>query len=165
MSTPFPLWLRGAQVGVLRYNFLLEALSDLDGGLRRLGSRLYVVRGKPEAELPKLWKRWKVSRLVFEYDSEPYAKVRDGQISKAATAAGLGVEVHHSHTLHELDKYLAKNRGEVGRCVVWDHVPLSLRRFTGQPAVPSSLEHHPTAWPAVAFGSANSSAAATEDVP
>lgn len=34
-------------VGVNRYNFLLEALSDLDSELRKLNSRLFVVRGKP----------------------------------------------------------------------------------------------------------------------
>jgi deoxyribodipyrimidine photolyase len=41
-------------IGVNRYSFLLESLSDLDSSLRRAGSRLFVARGKPEDLLPKL---------------------------------------------------------------------------------------------------------------
>ena len=48
--------------------------SDLDQGLRRLGSRLFVLQGKPAETFPLLFARWKVTRLTFESDTEPYAR-------------------------------------------------------------------------------------------
>jgi len=48
--------------------------SDLDDSLKTMGSRLYVVRGNPVEELPRLFKDWKVTRLTFESDTEPYAR-------------------------------------------------------------------------------------------
>ena len=41
-------------IGVNRYSFLLESLSDLDSSLRRAGSMLFVAKGKPEELLPRL---------------------------------------------------------------------------------------------------------------
>lgn len=59
-------------VGINRYSFLLQSLTDLDSSLRKLGSRLYVVRGKPEQQLPVLVQRWGVQLLTYEKDTEPY---------------------------------------------------------------------------------------------
>ena len=86
-------------VGVNRYGFLLEALADLDSALRARGSRLLVLRGKPADVLPTAWKEWGVTRVAWEADTEPYAVVRDREIAAAATAAGLTVSTHTSHTL------------------------------------------------------------------
>ena len=36
--------------------FLLQCLEDLDNGLRKLNSRLFVVRGQPADVLPTLFK-------------------------------------------------------------------------------------------------------------
>ena len=66
----------------------MESLVDLDSSLTKLGSRLFVVRGKPEVVLPELIDRWKINRLTFEYDSEPYAKERDKKIENMAKAKG-----------------------------------------------------------------------------
>ena len=88
-----------ASVGVNRYGFLLEALADLDSALRARGSRLLVLRGTPADVLPTAWKEWGVTRVAWEVDTEPYAVVRDGEITAAATAAGLTVSTHASHTL------------------------------------------------------------------
>ena len=35
--------------------------------LKKLGSRLYVVRGKPEEELPRLLKEWEVQVRLLKY--------------------------------------------------------------------------------------------------
>ena len=68
-------------MGVLRYNFLLQSLEDLDRSLRQLGSRLFVAQGRPEDVLPGLWKKWAVTRLCFEADTEPYASLASRSIS------------------------------------------------------------------------------------
>lgn len=48
---------------------------------------------------------WKISRLTFEYDSEPFGKERDAAIKKLAMEAGVEVIVKISHTLYDLDKW------------------------------------------------------------
>lgn len=48
--------------------------SDLDQGLRRVGSRLYVAQGNPLEQIPLLVQRLGINRLTFEADTEPYAK-------------------------------------------------------------------------------------------
>lgn len=47
---------------------------------------------------------WQISRLSYEYDSEPFGKERDAAIQKLATEAGVEVMVQISHTLYDLDK-------------------------------------------------------------
>ena len=47
---------------------------------------------------------WKISRLSYEYDSEPFGKERDAAIKKLASEAGVEVTVRISHTLYDLDK-------------------------------------------------------------
>lgn len=51
-----------------------------------------------------LAQEWKISRLTFEYDSEPFGKERDAAIKKLAMEAGVEVIVKTSHTLYDLDK-------------------------------------------------------------
>ncbi|TKS73728.1 Cryptochrome-2 [Collichthys lucidus] len=83
-------WFAGAaNVGINRWRFLLEALEDLDSSLKKLNSRLFVVRGQPTDVFPRLLKEWKVTRLTFEYDPEPYGKERDGAIIKMAQEFGV----------------------------------------------------------------------------
>lgn len=52
-----------------------------------------------------LLQEWEISRLTFEYDSEPFGKERDAAIKKLAMEAGVEVIVKISHTLYNLDKY------------------------------------------------------------
>lgn len=100
-----PHFLKPQNVGVNRLAFLLESLRDLDAGLRARGSRLLVLRGRPEEELPKAWRAWGVRKLTFERDTEPYALARDSAVR--ALAEGVGVEVRSfcSHTLWDPDAF------------------------------------------------------------
>lgn len=45
-----------------------------------------------------------MTRLTFEYDSEPYGKERDGAIIKMAQEFGVETIVRNSHTLYNLDR-------------------------------------------------------------
>ncbi|CAG02310.1 unnamed protein product [Tetraodon nigroviridis] len=100
--------------------FLLQCLEDLDANLRKLNSRLFVIRGQPANVFPRLFKEWKISRLTFEYDSEPFGKERDAAIKKLAKEAGVEVIVKISHTLYDLDKIIELNGGQP---------PLTYKRF------------------------------------
>ncbi|KAM7002079.1 cryptochrome-2-like isoform 2-T2 [Tautogolabrus adspersus] len=114
-------WFAGAaNVGINRWRFLLEALEDLDNSLRKLNSRLFVVRGQPTDVFPRLLKEWKVTRLTFEYDPEPYGKERDGAIIKMAQEFGVEIIVRNSHTLYNLDRIIEMNNNSP---------PLTFKRF------------------------------------
>lgn len=47
---------------------------------------------------------WEITRLSYEYDSEPFGKERDFAIQKLAKEAGVEVVMRISHTLYDLDK-------------------------------------------------------------
>lgn len=114
-------WFAGAaNVGINRWRFLLEALEDLDNSLKKLNSRLFVVRGQPTDVFPRLLKEWKVTRLTFEYDPEPYGKERDGAIIKMAQEFGVETIVRNSHTLYNLDRIIEMNNNSP---------PLTFKRF------------------------------------
>ena len=72
-----------------RFQFLCESLSDLDASLRQLGSRLYVVRGKPEEEMSRLCKKWDITMVTLESDKTgPYSKVRDSSVFSSLRVSG-----------------------------------------------------------------------------
>uniref|UniRef100_A0A673H2W2 Cryptochrome circadian regulator 2 n=1 Tax=Sinocyclocheilus rhinocerous TaxID=307959 RepID=A0A673H2W2_9TELE len=100
--------------------FLLESLEDLDTSLRKLNSRLFVVRGQPTDVFPRLFKEWNVTRLTFEYDSEPYGKERDAAIIKMAQEYGVETVVRNTHTLYSPDRIIEMNNHSP---------PLTFKRF------------------------------------
>lgn len=51
------------KTGSFRAQFLLESLQDLDKNLRDLGSGLLILKGKPEIEIPKIVKKYKVNKV------------------------------------------------------------------------------------------------------
>ncbi|XP_064168589.1 cryptochrome-2-like [Anguilla rostrata] len=131
-------WFAGsANVGVNRWRFLLESLEDLDTSLRKLNSRLFVIRGQPADVFPRLFKEWNITRLTFEYDSEPYGKERDGAIIKMAQEFGVETRVKNSHTLYNLDRIIELNNNSP---------PLTFKRFQ---ALVSRLELPKKPLPAV----------------
>ena len=81
--------------------------------LRSLGSRLYVVQGKPEEQIPFLITKWGVDLLTYEMDTEPYAVLRDSKISTALTTKGIKVSTFCSHTLFESEHYIATSKGKL----------------------------------------------------
>ena len=87
--------------------FLLQCLEDLDCSLRKLNSRLFVIRGQPADALPKLFKEWGTTNLTFEEDPEPFGRVRDHNISALCKELGISVVQRVSHTLYKLDEWVS----------------------------------------------------------
>lgn len=67
-------------------------------------SRLFVVSGPPIEVLPKLFEKWKITRLTFEVDTEPYSQSRDKEVMKLAKEYGVEAIPKISHTLHNIDR-------------------------------------------------------------
>ncbi len=51
------------KTGNYRAQFLLESLQDLDNNLRKLGSGLLILKGKPEVEIPKIVQEHKAQKV------------------------------------------------------------------------------------------------------
>lgn len=83
----------------------MQCLEDLDSNLRRLNSRLFVIRGQPADTLPKLFKEWATTCLTFEEDPEPFGRVRDHNITEICRELSVEVITAVSHTLYKLEKY------------------------------------------------------------
>lgn len=86
------------------WRFLLQSLKCLDDKLRAFNSRLFVAKGPALRVLPTLLEQWKISRLTFTADSEPYAKQRDDVVASIAKDAGVEVVVETSHTLFDVSR-------------------------------------------------------------
>jgi cryptochrome len=92
-------------IGVNRYIFFLQSLSDLDESLKKLGSQLFIVNGRPEDIFPAIFENFGAKYLTFESDYEPYAIIRDKKIGAIALQFGVDVSQHESHTLHSNAAY------------------------------------------------------------
>ncbi|KAG6059246.1 hypothetical protein E4U17_006620 [Claviceps sp. LM77 group G4] len=109
-----PHYVYRARGGVNRWQFLLDCQNDLSESITKLNpkSKLFVLREGPQTLLPKLFKAWKVTHLVFEKDTDSYARERDEAISKAAKEAGVEVVVRSGRTLWDCDQVVAKHGGK-----------------------------------------------------
>jgi cryptochrome len=134
-----PWFVNPERVGVNRMRFLLESLGELDGNLRRLSSRLIVLRGNPQEVLERALSDWQIGRLCFERDTEPYACARDEAIRSMAERAGVQVICPTAHTLYDPDEIIELGRGKV---------PASYGAFgrlaakLGEPAAPVAAPSH-----------------------
>lgn len=109
-----PHYVFRARVGPNRWRFLLDCQADVSKSLTKLNkkSQLFVLREAPQTLLPKLWKSWNVSHLVFEKDVDGYAKERDEEIMKLAKDAGVEVLSIPGRTLWDSDELVKANGGK-----------------------------------------------------
>ncbi|KAF3930647.1 Cryptochrome-1 [Dactylella cylindrospora] len=108
-----PHYVYHAKVGPNRWQFLLDCQTALSEGITRLNpkSRLLVVREGPTTILPKLFKAWKISHLVFEKDTDSYARKRDDAVLKLAKEAGVECIVRYGRTLWDSDDIVDTHGG------------------------------------------------------
>ena len=94
--------------------FRLDCQSDLSTSISKLNpkSKLFLIREAPQTLLPKLFKAWKISHLVFEKDTDAYARERDEQVMKLAKEAGVEVIVKMGRTLYDPDALVKANNGK-----------------------------------------------------
>lgn len=92
----------------------LDCQNDLSKSITKLNkkSKLFVLREGPQTLLPKLFKAWKVTHLVFEKDTDAYARSRDEDVVKAAKKAGVKVVTRPGRTLWDSDEVVQKHGGK-----------------------------------------------------
>ncbi|KAL8903405.1 MAG: hypothetical protein Q9207_003951 [Kuettlingeria erythrocarpa] len=89
--------------------------SDLSLSITKINkkSKLFVIREAPQTVLPKLFKSWKITHLVFERDTDAYAKERDQKVLELAREAGVEVvATRHGRTLYDPDDLVRANGGK-----------------------------------------------------
>uniref|UniRef100_A0A6V7QQQ2 (6-4)DNA photolyase n=1 Tax=Ananas comosus var. bracteatus TaxID=296719 RepID=A0A6V7QQQ2_ANACO len=137
-----------ARSGLNRIRFLLESLADLDSALRRLGSRLLLLRGDPAPLICRVLKDWNIGKLCFEFDTEPYSLARDKQVSDFASASGIQVFSPVSHTLFNPADIIEKMEFATNSRLSyweWGRSPLTYQSFValaGKPPEPLSVTYH-----------------------
>lgn len=103
-----------ARVGPNRWQFLIDCQNDLSASITKLNkkSKLFVLREPAVTLLPKLWKAWGITHLVFEKDTDAYARERDGKVMRMAKEAGVEVIVRSGRTLWDSDEVVEKHGGK-----------------------------------------------------
>ncbi|KAH7136073.1 FAD binding domain of DNA photolyase-domain-containing protein [Dendryphion nanum] len=116
----YPIWtwdphyVYRARVGPNRWQYLLDCQDDLSKSITKLNpkSQLFVVREAPQTLLPKLFKEWKITHLVFEKDTDAYARDRDNEVMKLAKAANVQVITKVGRTLYDPDELVKRNNNK-----------------------------------------------------
>lgn len=106
-----PNFVQPSRIGVNQFSFFLQGLIDLDQQLRKFGSQLVVLRGKPKKVFEAIFKGkhpFKAKTLLFEQDSTPYAVKRDQAVEKLAKKYGVVVESFSGHTLLNIQEVTSK---------------------------------------------------------
>ena len=118
-SAFYPVWtwdphyVYRARVGPNRWQFLLDCQNDLSASLGKLNARqkLLVVREAPQTVLVKLCQAWGVTHLVFESDTDAYARKRDEEVCEMVRGIGVEVVTRVGRTLFEPDELVRCNGG------------------------------------------------------
>ncbi|KAF2212232.1 hypothetical protein CERZMDRAFT_67918 [Cercospora zeae-maydis SCOH1-5] len=116
----YPIWcwdshyVYRARVGVNRWQFLIDCQNDVSESITKLNqkSKLFVLREPAVTLLPKLFKAWKITHLVFEKDTDAYARERDEKVMHMAGEAGVKVIVKVGRTLYDPDEIVKNNGGK-----------------------------------------------------
>jgi deoxyribodipyrimidine photolyase len=116
----YPIWtwdphyVYRARVGPNRWQYLLDCQNDLSKSITKVNpkSKLLVIREAPQTLLPKLFKAWKITHLVFEKDTDAYATERDEKVMDIAKEAGVEVIVKVGRTLYDPDELVKHNHGK-----------------------------------------------------
>lgn len=116
----YPIWtwdphyVYHARVGSNRWQYLLDCQNDLSKSITNINpkSKLFVIREAPQTLFPKLFKEWKITHLVFESDTDAYARDRDNEVRKLAKEAGVQVISRVGRTLFDPDELVKHNNNK-----------------------------------------------------
>lgn len=92
----------------------LDCQNDLSKSITKLNhsSKLFIMREAPQTLFPKLFKAWNITHLVFEKDTDAYARDRDNVVIAAAKEYGVNVIMRCGRTLWDSDELVKKNHSK-----------------------------------------------------
>lgn len=91
------------KTGSYRAQFLLESLQDLDANLRKIGSGLLILRGKPEEEIPKLVAQYKAQKVFAKREVAFEEKQTEKKVQEALFKLRCELETFSTSTLYHAE--------------------------------------------------------------
>lgn len=85
------------------FDFLIDALIDLNAALNAQKARLYVGHGRPDDILPDLIKKCGIQAVYVNADYTPFSRARDAAIAKVCQDAGIIFQPYHDCMLNPPD--------------------------------------------------------------
>lgn len=96
----------------LRVTFIMQSLKEIETTLAKLGSSLLVRFGNPVTLIPQIVDEYKIEGLFFNRDYEPYAKLRDSEVTKKLKAKNVEVSSYKDSVFYEKNEVL-NGSGEI----------------------------------------------------
>ena len=90
-----------------RVAFIHKQILELDTAIKNCGSSLLVLYGDPIKLFTGLIKDYKVKAVYTNHDYEPYAKVRDNQISQLLSQNDILLKTYKDQTIFEKNEILS----------------------------------------------------------
>lgn len=81
--------------------------------IKTFAFRLYVLRGTPKNEIPRIFKEWNVTLMTFESEIEPFNQRRDALVKIHADQFNVKLDEYHSHTIYNPFFVLQSNQNQV----------------------------------------------------
>lgn len=91
------------KTGSFRTQFLLESLQDLDNNLRKIGSGLIILRGKPEIEIPKIVQKYKAQKVFAKREVAFEEKQTEKRIQESLFKLRCELETFSTSTLYHAE--------------------------------------------------------------
>jgi len=91
------------KTGNYRAKFLLESLQDLDNSLRKMGSGLVILKGKPEVEIPKIVKEYRALKVFAKREVAFEEKQTENLVQTALFKLRCELETFSTSTLYHAE--------------------------------------------------------------
>lgn len=91
------------KTGSFRAQFLMESLANLDINLRKLGSGLVLVKGKPELELPKIVQLYNAKKVYAKREVASEEKLTEEKVQNELFKLGCQFETISTSTLYHAE--------------------------------------------------------------
>lgn len=91
------------KTGNYRAKFLLESLQDLDSSLRKMGSGLVILKGKPEVEIPKIVKEYRALKVFAKREVAFEEKQKENLVQTALFKLRCELETFSTSTLYHAE--------------------------------------------------------------
>lgn len=92
-----------------RLTFIHKSLEEIDRGLAKVNSALFVAHGDPVTEIPSLAERLGVEAVFTARDYEPYAVKRDAQVAEKLGESNLDFRTVKDSVIMEPDEVQTKS--------------------------------------------------------
>jgi deoxyribodipyrimidine photo-lyase len=89
-----------------RVTYMIGCLQELQHSYQEAGSELLILQDEPTRAIPKLAQALKATQVFWNWDVEPYSKIRDKRVTEALQEKSITVANFWDRLLHEPGKIM-----------------------------------------------------------